>query len=99
MGAVGRNFDAATQQPAADDENGMSPSRGPMHPSESIDPKSHENHAARILRIGHADGTFERELVLFRDALRIDELSAVSLSTEREAAGLLDGLLKTGTRS
>jgi hypothetical protein len=43
-----------------------------MQPSESIDPKSHENHAARILRIGHSDGTFERELVLFRDALRID---------------------------
>jgi len=33
-----------------------------MQPSESIDPKSHENHAARILRIGHAEGTFEREM-------------------------------------
>jgi hypothetical protein len=43
-----------------------------MQPSESNDPKSHENHAASILRIGHAAGTFERELVLFRDALRID---------------------------
>jgi hypothetical protein len=43
-----------------------------MHPTDPADPKSHENHAASILRIGHAEGTFERELVLFRDALRID---------------------------
>ena len=43
-----------------------------MHPTDPTDPKSHENHAASILRIGHAEGTFERELVLSRDALRID---------------------------
>ena len=70
-----------------------------MKSSESIDPTSHENHAARILRRGHAEGTFERELALFRDALRIDELAAVVLAIEKEAEGLLDGLLKAGTRS
>ena len=43
-----------------------------MPPSRAPDPKSHENHAARILSIGHAPGTFERERVLIRDALRVD---------------------------
>ena len=43
-----------------------------MPSSNTTDTKSHENHAARILRIGHAEGSFERELVLIRDALRID---------------------------
>ena len=99
MGEVQRNFEAATRQPAADDENGMSPIRGPMKPSESIDPTSHKNHAARILRIGHAEGTFERELALFRDVRRIDELAAVVLAIEKQAERLLDGLLKAGTRS
>ena len=70
-----------------------------MKPSESIDPTSRENHAARILRIGQAEGTFERDLVLCRALLRIDELAAVVLAIEKEAEGLLDGLLKAGTRS
>jgi hypothetical protein len=70
-----------------------------MKSSESIDPTSHENHAARILRSGRAEGTFERELVLCRASLRIDELAAVVLAIEKEAEGLLNGLLKAGTRS
>lgn len=70
-----------------------------MKSSESIDPTSHENHAARILRSGRAEGTFERELVLCRASLRIGELAAVVLAIEKEAEGLLNGLLKAGTRS
>ena len=70
-----------------------------MKSSESIDPTSHENQAARILGRGHAEGTFERELVLCRALLRIDELAAVVLAIEKEAEELLNGLLKAGTRS